>query len=701
MSDADRPDSPDLPNRRNSPEDTQPLRVVRPQDRQRWEPLPQGNEYESEATAFVQLPEGFTSGPYPGGYGYSGYPDAHQGGSGVPDGHGGAPGHGGFGGYGADPLAAPGHGYTPPSSFAPPTPSATTDPAATGQWTMPFTDAPPAVDLPANGVPGGHYADGGQDGAPHAVWPDAGTDGSSGTTGQWAIPTAPDEVLEESGEYLLGDDRNPASGYGGGYGHAEHGQGYGHDQAATGHWNFAVDQHAGTGHLPQDQRPADQVTPGYDPGLGGTLGGGAGNWSLPADALAQWPPREEPRTEPRDEAPAHVDVPPQPAAGEDAAQAETPAPEAVADEPPSDEPVRDEPALHEPAHEPAHEPEPGAAGVPAEAPAEARTDAAVATGAPEADTGGTTDPPPAEDGLQAGPADATAPAEPEPEPAREEPTVVAAPATAEESPAEPEPEPEPAPEPEPVAATAAPEPPAASAEAPAAEPADTVDVPDATDAVLATPAPDAADTTDTDRFPAEPYDEHPHTSYVLTVNGTDRPVTDAWIGESLLYVLRERLGLAGAKDGCSQGECGACSVQVDGRLVASCLVPAATTAGSEVRTVEGLAQHGAPSDVQCALAESGAVQCGFCIPGMAMTVHDLLEGNHAPTELETRQALCGNLCRCSGYRGVLDAVNEVVRSRAEAAAAAEEAAAAAPDQPGTPRIPHQAGPADPQSGGSA
>ncbi|WP_434590260.1 (2Fe-2S)-binding protein [Streptomyces sp. A5-4] len=180
--------------------------------------------------------------------------------------------------------------------------------------------------------------------------------------------------------------------------------------------------------------------------------------------------------------------------------------------------------------------------------------------------------------------------------------------------------------------------------------------------------------------PAEPVpSEHPHASYVLRVNGADRPVTEAWIGESLLYVLRERLGLAGAKDGCSQGECGACAVQVDGRLVASCLVPAATTAGSEVRTVEGLATDGEPSDVQRALATCGAVQCGFCVPGMAMTVHDLLEGNHAPSELETRQALCGNLCRCSGYRGVLEAVREVVAERG--ASAADEA-----------RIPHQAPP---------
>ncbi|WUB77444.1 2Fe-2S iron-sulfur cluster-binding protein [Streptomyces sp. NBC_00576] len=192
--------------------------------------------------------------------------------------------------------------------------------------------------------------------------------------------------------------------------------------------------------------------------------------------------------------------------------------------------------------------------------------------------------------------------------------------------------------------------------------------------------PDAADDA-----PGLPGEEHPLASYVLRVNGSDRPVTDAWIGESLLYVLRERLGLAGAKDGCSQGECGACNVQVDGRLVASCLVPAVTAAGSEVRTVEGLATDGQPSDVQRALAKCGAVQCGFCIPGMAMTVHDLLEGNPAPTELETRQALCGNLCRCSGYRGVLEAVREVVVEREAHAADAE-------GEDGEARIPHQAGP---------
>lgn len=210
------------------------------------------------------------------------------------------------------------------------------------------------------------------------------------------------------------------------------------------------------------------------------------------------------------------------------------------------------------------------------------------------------------------------------------------------------------------------------------------------------PAPEdaVADEPDPDAVVAPLHDDHPLASYVLRVNGTDRPVTGAWIGESLLYVLRERLGLAGAKDGCSQGECGACNVQVDGRLVASCLVPGATAAGSEVRTVEGLAADGQPSDVQRALAGRCAVQCGFCVPGMAMTVHDLLEGNPAPTELETRQALCGNLCRCSGYRGILDAVQQVVTEREASATSGTTAtgSTSAGDAEGKARIPHQAGP---------
>lgn len=168
-------------------------------------------------------------------------------------------------------------------------------------------------------------------------------------------------------------------------------------------------------------------------------------------------------------------------------------------------------------------------------------------------------------------------------------------------------------------------------------------------------------------------DDPPRASYTLRVNGVDRPVADAWIGESLLYVLRERLGLAGAKGGCDQGECGACSVQLDGQLTAACLVPAALAADSEIRTVEGLADDGTASDVQRALAESGAVQCGYCVPGLAMAVHDLLERNHDPAELETREALCGNLCRCTGYRGALAAVRAVAQSRAEQAEADPEA----------------------------
>ncbi|MGW1746811.1 2Fe-2S iron-sulfur cluster-binding protein [Streptomyces sp. NPDC002092] len=223
----------------------------------------------------------------------------------------------------------------------------------------------------------------------------------------------------------------------------------------------------------------------------------------------------------------------------------------------------------------------------------------------------------------------------------------------------------------------------------ATEPAasNTPDTPDSSGTSVDPEAADGSDADAADEAPPPPGEEHPLASYVLRVNGVERPVSDAWIGESLLYVLRERLGLAGAKDGCSQGECGACNVQVDGRLVASCLVPAVTAAGSEVRTVEGLAVDGQPSDVQRALARCGAVQCGFCVPGMAMTVHDLLEGNPAPTELETRQALCGNLCRCSGYRGVVEAVQEVVAER-EAHSEGD-----ASEQDGDEaRIPHQAGP---------
>ena len=157
-------------------------------------------------------------------------------------------------------------------------------------------------------------------------------------------------------------------------------------------------------------------------------------------------------------------------------------------------------------------------------------------------------------------------------------------------------------------------------------------------------------------------------TYDLTVNGTEHHVAGAWLGESLLYVLRERLGLPGAKNACEQGECGSCSVLVDGRLVCSCLVLAATAVGTEVTTVESLAADGVLSDVQQAFVDAGAVQCGFCTPGLVMAVDDLLRRDGAPTELEVREAISGNLCRCTGYGRVIEAVRVAVRRRSEAEA---------------------------------
>jgi aerobic carbon-monoxide dehydrogenase small subunit len=147
-------------------------------------------------------------------------------------------------------------------------------------------------------------------------------------------------------------------------------------------------------------------------------------------------------------------------------------------------------------------------------------------------------------------------------------------------------------------------------------------------------------------------------AYTLRVNGADRGVGDAWLGESLLYVLRERLGLPGSKAGCEQGECGSCSVFVDGVLVCACLVLAAAAVGTEVTTVEGLQpeERGALSLVQRAFVEVGAVQCGFCTPGLVMAVHDLLERDPAPTDLAAREAISGNLCRCTGYGRILEAI---------------------------------------------
>jgi aerobic carbon-monoxide dehydrogenase small subunit len=151
--------------------------------------------------------------------------------------------------------------------------------------------------------------------------------------------------------------------------------------------------------------------------------------------------------------------------------------------------------------------------------------------------------------------------------------------------------------------------------------------------------------------------------YVLHVNGHDHEVSDAWIGESLLYVLRERLGLYGSKGACEQGECGSCSVLVDDRLVCSCLVLAAAATGQRIVTIEGIAPEGAPSDVQQAFVDCGAVQCGLCTPGLVMAAHDLLERIPEPTELQIREELSGNLCRCTGYGRILEAVQQVAVAR--------------------------------------
>ena len=141
----------------------------------------------------------------------------------------------------------------------------------------------------------------------------------------------------------------------------------------------------------------------------------------------------------------------------------------------------------------------------------------------------------------------------------------------------------------------------------------------------------------------------------LTVN--DEPLeTDVWGGESLMYALRERLGLPGSKNACEQGECGSCSVLLDGTLVCSCLVLAAQADGHEVVTVEGLAQGGRLHAVQEAFVAAGAVQCGFCTPGLVVATADLLDRNASPSEDEVREALSGNLCRCTGYQKIFDAV---------------------------------------------
>ena len=141
----------------------------------------------------------------------------------------------------------------------------------------------------------------------------------------------------------------------------------------------------------------------------------------------------------------------------------------------------------------------------------------------------------------------------------------------------------------------------------------------------------------------------------LTVNGEPREA-DVWEGESLLFALREHMALPGSKNACEQGECGSCSVLLDGVLVCACLVLAAQADGHEVVTVEGLAENGRLSRVQEAFAEGGAVQCGFCTPGLVVATADLLRRIPEPSEDEIREALSGNLCRCTGYAKIFDAV---------------------------------------------
>ncbi|HEY3463815.1 MAG TPA: (2Fe-2S)-binding protein [Amycolatopsis sp.] len=147
----------------------------------------------------------------------------------------------------------------------------------------------------------------------------------------------------------------------------------------------------------------------------------------------------------------------------------------------------------------------------------------------------------------------------------------------------------------------------------------------------------------------------------VTINGENRQADDVWEGESLLYVLRERLGLPGSKNACEQGECGSCTVYLDDVPVCACLVAAGQAEGRVVRTVEGLADGDTLDPVQQSFVDAGAVQCGFCTPGLVVAAHDLLNRVPDPSDEEIREALAGNLCRCTGYEKILDAVRAVAK----------------------------------------
>jgi carbon-monoxide dehydrogenase small subunit len=177
--------------------------------------------------------------------------------------------------------------------------------------------------------------------------------------------------------------------------------------------------------------------------------------------------------------------------------------------------------------------------------------------------------------------------------------------------------------------------------------------------------------------------------YELVVNGAPAVVEGAHPNDSLLHVLRDRLGLPGAKNACEQGECGSCSVLVDGVLVCACLELAEAAAGCAITTVEGLAPAGGEpgdaalsgdvlTDVQQAMVEAGGVQCGFCTPGFVVAIHDLLARVPDPAPLAVREALAGNLCRCTGYGRILAAVERVVTLRTSAAMTSPETPSGAP-----------------------
>ena len=151
--------------------------------------------------------------------------------------------------------------------------------------------------------------------------------------------------------------------------------------------------------------------------------------------------------------------------------------------------------------------------------------------------------------------------------------------------------------------------------------------------------------------------------YNLRVNGKNHEVRDAWVGESLLYVLRERLGLPGSKGACEQGECGSCTVIMDGQAVCSCLVMAATAVDADIKTIEGLSTDGELTEVQDAFITEGGVQCGFCTPGLVVAIEHLLDKNQNPTEIEIKEAISGNICRCTGYGRIFEAVHTAVATR--------------------------------------